>query len=112
MVKVPLPKLEGYVIYNPEKELFSSGGTNPKWQKKPKIWGNLGHLKNHLHMAIGPHPAYYEDKVRKVCTVYKGCVVINIVTQETLDFDIYEYVLEKWKNSYFFKQGYVLKYVK
>ena len=54
MIEMPKLPVEGYVIYSPSKELFSTGGDNwkTKWAKRPKIWRTRGHVSNHLAMHI------------------------------------------------------------
>lgn len=103
------PKIEGYMIYNPKKGLYSAGGTTPKWKKKPKIWSGMGPLKNHINMvAIGSHyinmytnrttkdyykrlyPDFDETKHTQIFgyqNLYDDCVVIDLATmQEDPDF--------------------------
>lgn len=39
------------VIYKVRKkgtDLYSSGGSSPRWTRKGKSWSNLGHVKTHL----------------------------------------------------------------
>lgn len=86
-----LPKIEGFVIYNPVTDLYSKGGQYPKWSKKPKIWTNIGHVKLHLNQLI--YPLYYERKlIFRNC--YKNCGLFDIVTQEK-PFEIIDYLDEK-----------------
>jgi len=40
-----------YMIRRKSDGLFSSGGMSPKFDKKGKIWGTVGALKNHLVFA-------------------------------------------------------------
>lgn len=47
-----LPKPKGYIIYDPETGLYSRGGDFNGWKKNPKIWANIGHLKNHFNLFI------------------------------------------------------------
>lgn len=39
-----------YKIRDSETRLFSSGGSEPNFSKKGKVWSNIGHIKNHLKM--------------------------------------------------------------
>ena len=73
-----LPEIKhGYVIYDPVTGLYSKGGTWNVWRKKPKVWSNIGFLKNHLHMFTDPY--YNKDRT------YKGHEEIHdIVTKEKL----------------------------
>lgn len=114
---VNLPKLEGYMIYNPKTELFSKGGIDPSWKKQGKIWSKLGHLKNHLiqscivkkygHYINGE---YVNDKFIKVNLLsydgknnYKDCVIINVATGQVVS-DVLsllkELVANQQKNYY------------
>ena len=93
MVSIPLPRMEGYVIYNPDTGLFSAGGTGPTWRKKPKIWSGLGPLKNHLQLFVNSYGRYAEKKIL-IQGVYKGCICLDITTGlET--FDMHAYMLQR-----------------
>lgn len=65
-----------FKIYNPETGLYSSGGTYVKWTKNGKVWTNIGHLKNHLHLV----------DTRKN-NPYKGCkiVVYKLIVEHMVD---------------------------
>lgn len=39
--------MEAFKIKNKDG-LFSTGGTNPRFTKRGKTWGNLAHLSSHL----------------------------------------------------------------
>jgi hypothetical protein len=114
-INIPKPELKGFVIYNPANQLFSGGGSMPKWKKKPKIWANIGHLKNHLLGALdrGCPRDYYSSPVKKyeVSSVYFGCEVYDIINDQKIDFDIYEYFENHVLSSYYGKNGYKLIYV-
>lgn len=81
-MNIPLtpPKPAGYAIYNPVTELWSRGGTGPKWNKKsPKVWTNIGHLKNHLAL----HVTGSYGRRRSVFIVpkeYASCMLIDLAT--------------------------------
>lgn len=95
----PPLKLEGYAIYNPSTGLWSRGGTGPNlWKKKPKIWSNIGHLKNHLNLSIHCEYANQWNKVERshfnISARYSGCVVIDVTTGNPLD--------SNWINEYYF----------
>ena len=87
--------LKGYAIYAPGRSMWSKGGTNPQWKKTPKVWANLGHLKNHLQQFIvTSYPKTYggQGKFRMLNT-YVGCVVYDITTGHPVQgFDIYTYL--------------------
>lgn len=94
-----LPKLEGYVIYNPATGMYSKGGTYGIWAKKPKIWSDAAHVKAHLAMYVNRDYTYLSNgkdfKCRmKISTHYKDCVVLNLV-DNTEPFKIYDYMREK-----------------
>lgn len=81
---IELPVLKGYIIYDKETKLFSRGGSGPKWRtKNPKIWSNIGHLKNHLRMFI---TRQWDAKIYIIDDVYKNSVIIDVTTGKELDF--------------------------
>lgn len=87
--------LKGYAIFNPTTGLWSKGGYKG-WSKNPKIWSNIGHLKNHLLLFI--HVQYTHDRNLKlernrffISNHYRGCQVIDVTTGKPADFDIYTY---------------------
>jgi len=41
-----------YKIRDKNTGLFSTGGTQPDWNKEGKTWMSIGHIKNHLHQFI------------------------------------------------------------
>lgn len=41
-----------YMIKSPTGNLFSTGGTEPKFKPNGKIWAGIGAVKNHLHQGI------------------------------------------------------------
>ncbi len=97
-------KLKGYAIFNPATGLFSRGGTskNLRWGKRPKIWGGLNYLKNHLCQYV-----LTRHKCFLISDQYVGCHVIDVTTGEIAeDIDIYAYLYEyvskkKDINSYY-----------
>ena len=97
---IPIPKMEGYVIYNPSNQKFSRGGTSSNlpnfWSRKPKIWRRIGDLKNHLVLYI--NVSYY-NKIFKITDTYKGCIILNIVDQ-TEPFKISDYLLGYIQSKY------------
>ena len=52
MINFPKLPVVGYVIYDPDTNLFSTGGMGISWDKKAKIWMGLGPLANHLSQHI------------------------------------------------------------
>lgn len=107
-IHIPKPELKGFVIYNPALAMFSTGGTKPKWKKHGKIWGNIGHLKNHLLAAL-EGGSRGRDYV--IYNTYQGCEIYNIVTDQKHDLDIYEYVTNHAKENYYGRNGYTIIYV-
>jgi hypothetical protein len=104
-----IPKLEGYVIYNPETQLFSSGGMHILWKKKGKIWATIGNLKNHirLHMRCQYANRGYQvdengdrffgilpNEISKfvIPKTYKNCVILDIATGENIELTPNEYL--------------------
>ena len=82
-------KYEGYVIFNPQTQMFAKGGysTINRWSKRPKIWRNIGHVKNHLAMYV--NRAYNYVDGRQYCklhisSIYDGCEVVDINTDQTV----------------------------
>lgn len=92
MSLVPPLKLEGYAIYQPSTGLWSKGGTDRGLKKKPKIWSNIGHLKNHLNLGITF--AYRQPPCFLITNKYDRCVVIDVTTGQPLGDD--------WINEYYF----------
>ena len=102
---IMLPKLEGYVIYNPANGLFSGGGMNcgswSNWRKNPKIWKKIGHLKSHLNQFV--YEDYYShynitNRTRRIIIIfdsYIGCKVVDITTQQEINLDIVKYLENK-----------------
>lgn len=43
-----------YKVRDKATGLFSTGGSSPRWSKKGKVWGALGHVKNHLKQVVVP----------------------------------------------------------
>jgi hypothetical protein len=83
-------KLKGYAIFNPATGLFSRGktGRNFSWGKRPKIWGGLNYLKNHLCQYV-----HRGDKCFNISDQYAGCHVIDVTTGEIAeDINIYKYL--------------------
>ncbi len=37
-----------YKIKDTKTGLYSTGGVNPKFTKKGKVWNNIGHVKSHI----------------------------------------------------------------
>jgi hypothetical protein len=88
-----LPKLEGYVIYNPDTGMYSKGGSYGVFSPRPKIWSSIGAVKNHLALYINRHYHKLESSV-VISTHYKGCVVLNLV-DGTEPFKIHDYMKDK-----------------
>ena len=85
-IVMPILKMEGYVIADPATGLFSTGGTNPKFKKKGKIWSTLGHLKNHLAQFMEKYYSKGADPYRET-----KAKAYDIVTGKEL-FDVSEYI--------------------
>lgn len=88
--------LKGYAIFNPATGLWSKGGTGPKWAKNPKIWSNIGPLKNHINQFVSrQYPDRWNNLQNsrfKISNSYRGCQVIDVTTGNPVDnFDIYAY---------------------
>lgn len=83
-----------YRIRRKRDGLFSSGGMNPRFNKKGKIWQGLGPLKNHLNLLLQQHmqalrhkrdiKSYahenYKDYNEKF--IYEECELIEYVLEE------------------------------
>jgi hypothetical protein len=95
-----IPKLEGYVIYNPSTGLYSKGGTVGVFATRPKIWSSVGAVKNHLALFVNRrYDQVFTPERSQRCSViisahYKGFHVINLV-DSTEPFRIYDYMKEK-----------------
>lgn len=93
----------GYAIYRPADGLWSKGGTAPAWKKAPKIWSNIGHMKNHLNLFVGTHYVSASTKCSSfgsdvghfvISRIYDGCHVIDVTTGLSLG--------GNWINEYYF----------
>lgn len=93
-MKFPL-KFEGYVILDPRTGQYSRGGTAPDWGKRPKVWSGIGPLKNHLNQFV--HQTYGQTDKIVVRSTYNGCIIINALTGDSLDWSPHKYILEKAK---------------
>lgn len=101
-------KIEGYCICNPKTGLYSKGGYSPKWKKKPKIWSNIGHLKNHLNMFVNMD---YTNNLIIIRNVYEDCFVYDLVTQEPhTSFNIKEFLLDVAKRQQIEYNGRYIHY--
>lgn len=69
-----MPTETYFKIRNPRTGLFSKGGYGPKWDKKGKLWKNIGHVKNHLKQVTGD----WQHR-RSARSAYQGCEVVEIV---------------------------------
>ena len=110
-MNIPKPVVKGFVIYNPKTQLFSRGGYGPRWSKTPKIWSNIGHMKNHIGVAISTYPYGRRDNTTKEIPLnecYVDCVVYDVSTDSETNFNIYGYVKERFMDSYYARNGYVL----
>lgn len=50
-----------FKIFNKKTNLFSMGGSYPRWSKNGKIWATKAALSNHLALINAPH--FYKDCV-------------------------------------------------
>lgn len=55
--------MKAYKIRNKETGQFSKGGTSTRWiwSKAGKTWGNIGHVKNHMHSFINSDGSLRDD---------------------------------------------------
>lgn len=86
-----------YKITDPETGLFSTGGSDPKWTKKGKIWRTLGALKNHLNIVqmerwVGP---WSGQRRREQFNPYEGCQVVLCEVREVSRYDVQVHLDEK-----------------
>jgi len=73
---IPIPKFEGFVLYDPVTQLFSRGGDPNQWGKKPKIWRSVGHMKNSFNgEAVQRHYIYNDPNI--LWKDYKVQITIN-----------------------------------
>jgi hypothetical protein len=96
--------ITGYVILDSETNLYSGGSSPPRWGKKPKIWSNIGHLKNHLNLVLTcnmSHDLISKIHYIKIPSYYRNSNVYDL-TGNIVNFDIHEYLLEKanWERTY------------
>ncbi len=113
MINFPII-LKGYAIFNPATGLWSKGGTGPRWAKNPKIWSNIGHVKNHLLLFVNrQYPDRWNNLAKsrfKISNTYRGCQLIDVTTGKPVDnFDIYAYYydyIEREKASHRYLADY------
>lgn len=75
-----IPTIEhSYVIFDPNTGLYSKGGSYKVWRKKPKVWANIGHLKNHLNMFLD-----YRGEIYGGCPYQGHEEVHDIIAKEKL----------------------------
>lgn len=121
MVMIPIPKVSGFVIYNPKTGLFSKGGsysfndTDRLWSKTPKIWKAIGHVKNHLSQYVGNLTKDYNNNIwlYHVSNVYFNSLVLDITdtsNNQKSVFNIQQFMLEKAENKCK-RYGYSLKVI-
>jgi hypothetical protein len=91
---------KGFVIHNPKTGLYSRGGWNVQdiWSLTPKIWETFGDVKTHIKFVLDAG-FNFVDETCYVHRIYIGCKVINVETNEILDFDPTEYYVKKKKES-------------
>lgn len=93
-------QLPGYVIHNQKTCMFSRGGD--RIGKNPKIWNNLGHVKNHLNLAIYMRYGEYKDLTKPhvisiqypYCKDFNQWTVYNIHTNQ-IEFMVSDYYKQK-----------------
>ncbi len=87
-----------YKIRHKPTGLFSTGGTDPQFTSKGKVWSTIGHLKNHLNLAT---ENYYNPKWVGMRTEFKKYSESEIVTYQMVSeeqpppFDMMVYFTEK-----------------
>ena len=73
-------------VFRVEKnKLFSSGGLNPLFDNKGKIWMKASHLKNHFKQSMG-----YNHKTKQSISLYK---------EYPYDAEVVEYALVEVKRT-------------
>jgi len=73
-------------VFRVEKDnLFSSGGLNPHFDNKGKIWMKASHLKNHFKQSIG-----YNHETKQSIPLYK---------EYPYDAEVVEYALVEVKRT-------------
>jgi hypothetical protein len=77
--------MKAYKIRNKETGEFSRGGSSGRyiWSKAGKTWGNIGHVKNHLHHFVdcgeksNDYP-YDNAEIVEVVTSYEDCFTYDV----------------------------------
>lgn len=114
MSKPKLPALQGYVIFDEETELYSKGGSVPRWHKTAKIWRRMTDLKLHLQTQFWHN---WVDKQIVISPYYmrkKHLKVYDVATQEVVDLDIHQYLRENAqkkidKSNYLRERNFTVK---
>jgi hydroxyacyl-ACP dehydratase HTD2-like protein with hotdog domain len=72
MWKIKMAEEIFYKIKRRSDDLFSNGGSYPKFTKKGKIWRTLGHLRSHLN-SVG---------ILRGFQIYEDCEIVELVSNE------------------------------
>jgi hypothetical protein len=73
---------KAYKIRRKSDGLFSSGGTDPDFNRQGKTWSCIGHLKNHLKQFYSYHWQTKGGDWR--LEMYKDCEIVEYEIIETI----------------------------
>lgn len=112
MPTIQIPKFEGFVLYDPVTELFSTGGIPNQWAARPKIWKSTGPLKNSFNGQAARFKYEYDRSSWErpnltyilINTKYFRFKAINVVTNEEA-FNVKEYLYD-YANMKLNRPGY------
>ena len=93
-------EVKGYVIYDENEQTFCNGGMSGKFSKTPKIYKNIGHIKNHLNQHISTVYDGYKNPTRSIilsvskCYKNRTCNVYDITTNKIV-FSVSDFFKQK-----------------
>ena len=72
-----------YKVRQKGTELYSTGGSTPKWTKKGKVWSGIGSLKNHLVQVETPRRTSWSVLGHVPVHPYRDAEIVVMVMKET-----------------------------
>lgn len=101
-----MPEIAMLKIYKIRKkgttDLFSSGGSNPRWTKKGKTWGSMSHVTSHLgHQEdlAKNHQSRWQRYNGYANYADAEVVVFNVVEDDVLDIALIQKQIKDRKDA-------------
>ena len=79
-----------YKIYNPEKDLYSAGGSPIRWSKEGRIWKKISHIKNHIRGVVNWRQQNWNE--------YEDCIIVEFELNPIANINI-DTVIEEMQDS-------------